>query len=221
MTCHTVLAKNSALDLVGQPTNGPCTPQYRIHSDCFGQPGRPSGLIERAEPSLGQCGGLLGDLGRILFGRLSRQTCCMQIVGPILQLRWAAPEEQHPEHRHSPCKPRSNVSRCFRWSVRLAGFGSSGPTSSFFSSNRIHFNFKEGLKKLRRQSASITTVGLPQSDLRVSQENQRFVVSNRRMCLRQARIVTILCPGLHRMTPVDRFSSCFLISTRYFPTDEA
>jgi hypothetical protein len=24
-----------------------------------------------------------------------------------------------------------------------------------------------------------------------------------------------------RMTPLDRFSSCFLISTRYFPTDEA
>jgi hypothetical protein len=56
--------------------------------------------------------------------------------------------------------------------VRPVGFDSSQPTSSFFRSKRIHFNFKEGLKKLRRQSASITTVGLPQSGVRVSQENQ-------------------------------------------------
>jgi hypothetical protein len=63
-----MLAINAALDPVGQSTDGPCTPQNRIHPDCFGQPGRPPGLIQRAEPSLGQSGGLLGYLGRILIG---------------------------------------------------------------------------------------------------------------------------------------------------------
>ena len=43
--------------------------------------------------------------------------------------------------------------------LRPVGFDSSQPTSSFFRSKRLHFNFKEGLKKLRRQSASMTTVG--------------------------------------------------------------
>jgi hypothetical protein len=41
----------------------------------------------------------------------------------------------------------------------------------------------------------MATVGVPQSHRRVSQENQRFVVSNRRMCLRQARIVIFLWIG--------------------------
>jgi hypothetical protein len=154
-----VLAKNSTLDLVGQSTDGPSTPQDRLHTDCFRQSGGPSGLIQRAEPSLGQRGGLLGDLGRIPIGRLASQTRRMQNVGPILQFRRAAADEQYPKHRQSPREAGSSVTLSFRWAMRPVGFDSSQPTSIFFRSKRIHFNFKEGLKKLRRQSANMTTVG--------------------------------------------------------------
>lgn len=125
------------------------------------------------------------------------------------------------ETPRASAKPMQNVPRCLAVFSTGCAFGRARfelANKQFFPQQQDSFQFQGGAQK------APTPVGR-YGYCRCTAKSLKSFPG--KPTIRSVKSPHVLAAGpdcylfVHRMTPLDRFSSCFLISTRYFPTDEA